>query len=259
MSAEKEIVNYWYNLKGYFTINNLKASNRDLGILAYKLGMDSILHIEVICSISGAISNQKSFVNNILEEKFSNKAITEEINKKLRELDVAKPVKKILVLGLLPQSRKEEITALLRKEDIEFIEFQGVLGDVLENLDTQYYKNDVLRALQVIKYLLLSNPAAFSRLSSVLSSGSKDKLLKNMLQRQDIIKGLRKSDEKEIAEMLKYASVKDPKKFAVLIQESILNRRTRKPFLDALLNMQGVRKEIKKELIRKEKSLSDFF
>ena len=33
MSAEKEIVNFWYNQHGYFTITNLKSKgNRDLGI-----------------------------------------------------------------------------------------------------------------------------------------------------------------------------------------------------------------------------------
>ncbi len=37
MSAEKEIVNFWYNKKGLFTLNNIKtSSNRDCGILALK-------------------------------------------------------------------------------------------------------------------------------------------------------------------------------------------------------------------------------
>jgi hypothetical protein len=43
MSAEKEIVNYWYNKKGFFTINNIKTTNnKDVGILALKYDKNKI-------------------------------------------------------------------------------------------------------------------------------------------------------------------------------------------------------------------------
>ena len=60
MSAEKDIVNFWYNKKGFFTINNLKtSSNKDVGILALKLdndGVNGVFHIQVSCSITNNIS-----------------------------------------------------------------------------------------------------------------------------------------------------------------------------------------------------------
>ena len=66
MSAEKEIVNYWYNKKGLFTINNIKtSSNRDAGILALKFDkniVNEVFHIEVSCSITNIIF-QRGVVN----------------------------------------------------------------------------------------------------------------------------------------------------------------------------------------------------
>ena len=50
MSAEKEVVNFWLNRKGYFTVSNIKSGNKDVGILALKFDKDSltrIMHIEV--------------------------------------------------------------------------------------------------------------------------------------------------------------------------------------------------------------------
>ena len=80
MSAEKEIVNYWYNKKGLFTINNVKtSSNKDAGILALKFDKDrvnEVFHIEVRCSITNNISeaaNLGKSISKIVDEKLVNK------------------------------------------------------------------------------------------------------------------------------------------------------------------------------------------
>ena len=86
MTAEKEIVNYWYNKKGLFTINNIKTnSNRDIGILALKFDkniVNEVYHIQVSCSITNNISettNLDKSVSKIIDEKFDGKDLIEAI------------------------------------------------------------------------------------------------------------------------------------------------------------------------------------
>lgn len=264
MSAEKDIVNYWYNKKGFFTINNIKAGNRDIGIIALKFNNETIQeahHIEVICSVSSTIIEKKadSFVTKIIKDKFENKAVTYEIKKNIMNFSGIKEIKKILILGILPNSRKKEVIKKFKEKGVEVSEFHEIIAKIFEDMDTQYYKNDIIRTMQLIKYLVLSKPTTFAWLINSLSPGGKEAFLKTVLEKKDVMTKLKKTDDEDLAKILKHASVKNPEKFAELIQQSILNRKTRKPFLDALLKMQGVRQELKKEIIRKEKSLKEFF
>ena len=77
MSAEKDIVNFWYNKNGFFTINNIKSNNRDCGILALKFDKDKVnevFHIEVSCSITNNLSettNLEKSIKKIVDEKFA--------------------------------------------------------------------------------------------------------------------------------------------------------------------------------------------
>ena len=263
MSAEKEIVNYWYNKNGFFTINNIKAANRDVGILALKFKkekLDQINHIEVSCSISSSnIKNLDNFVKKIINEKFNNKSVVKEVNNNLKSFSGIKKINKVLVFGILPKSGKKEIATKFKNNGVEILEFQDILSKVIEELDTQYYKNDILRTLQLVKYLVLVKPDTFAGLSNVLSSWSREEFLKAILDKEDIIKELRKADEEKLVNILKYASVKDPEKLAELLQESILNRRTRKPFFNSLLKLQGIKKEVKEKEIKKDTELNNFF
>ena len=56
MNPEREIVNWWLNKRGFFTINNIKASkNREIDILAVKIKdgqVERVQHIEMACSIT---------------------------------------------------------------------------------------------------------------------------------------------------------------------------------------------------------------
>ena len=70
LSAEKEIVDFWLNRKGYFTVNNLKSGNKDIGILALKFDkgtLTHIMHVEVNCSITGS---DKDVSEKAIKEKF---------------------------------------------------------------------------------------------------------------------------------------------------------------------------------------------
>lgn len=263
LSAEKEIVNYWCNKKGFFTINNIKTANRDVGILALKFNkekIDDARHIEVSCSISGNVMEKdiENFVKKTIDEKFNNKNIVKKVNDNLKTFSGIKKIKKILILGMLPKSRKKEIINCFKNKGVSILEFQAVLSNVIEELGTQYYKNDIIRTLQLVKYLVLSKPATFVGLSDFLSSGNKEKFLSAVLEKEEIIKEFRKTNEERLATILKHASIKDPEKLAELLQESVLNRRTRKPFFNSILKMQGIKEE-EKEMLKREMPLSDFF
>jgi len=261
LSTEKEIVNYWYNKNGFFTVNNIKASNRDGGLLALKFKKEKLedaYHIGVSCSISGNTMEKdlEKFVKRTVAEKFDNKSIVNEINNNLKSFSGVKKIKKVLVLGM-SKSRKREIIDGFKNKGIMVLEFQDILSKVIEGLGTHYYKNDILRTLQLVKYMVLSSPSRFAGLSSVLSSWSREEFLKTILEQEDIVKEFRKTNEERLADILKHSSVKDPEKLAELLQESVLNRKTRKPFFDSLLKMHGVKEE--KEIAKRETPLDNFF
>jgi hypothetical protein len=264
LSAEKEIVNYWYNKNGFFTINNIKAANRDIGILALKIKkekLDEIQHIEVSCSISGNVfeKNLTNFIKKVIDEKFDNKDIAQSVDVYLRNFSGIKKIKKVLILGMLPKSRKKEIIGGFKDKGIAVMEIDDILSKVIQDLDTHYYKNYIIRTLQLVKYMVLSKPTALAGLSNVLSSGSREEFLRAILEHEEIIKEFRKTNEERLAEILKYSSVKDPEKLAELMQESILNRRTRKPFFNSILKMQGIKEEVKGKTRKKETPLDKFF
>ena len=262
MSTEKEIVNYWYNKNGFFTVNNIKAANRDGGILALKFKKEKIedaYHIGVSCSISGNVMEKDldNFVKRTIAEKFYNKSIVDEINNSLKNFSGAKKIKKVLVLGM-SKSRKQEIIEGFKNKGIRVLEFQDILSKVIEGLDTHYYKNDIIRTLQLVKYMVLSKPSSFAGLSSILSSWSREEFLKAILEQEDIVKEFRKTNEERLVDILKHVSIKDPEKLAELLQESVLNRKTRKPFFNSMLKMHGVKEE-EKEMIKRELPLDNFF
>ena len=135
MSAEKEIVNYWYNKSGFFTINNIKTgNNRDCGILALKFvngEVNDIFHVEVSCSITNNIAeagNPGKAISRIVDEKFENRDILKTISSNLSQFPVQKKgIKKIIILGAVQKSRKNEIISEFSKKSVEVIEFEDIL------------------------------------------------------------------------------------------------------------------------------------
>src|SRR3990167_9224746 len=147
MSAEKEIVNFWYNKNGLFTINNIKtSSNRDAGILALKFDNDrvnEVFHIEVSCSLTNNIAettNLDKSVSAIVNEKFDDKKILDAVNNHIKNFSIQKSkIKRIMILGAVPKSRKSEIIRKFNEKEVEVIEFENILYDVLEKLDKYHY------------------------------------------------------------------------------------------------------------------------
>ena len=270
MSAEKEIVNYWYNKKGLFTVNNIKTSNnRDCGILALKFDRDKVnevLHVEVSCSITNNISkttNLDKSISKIIQEKFENKGVESAVSNYIRQFSLAKQnIRKIIVLGAVPKSRKGEIVKMFNEKDVQAIEFKNILYDVIEKLDTQYYKNDVIRTLQLTKFLLLSQPDKLAKLlvDDAFSPNSRKEFLTSILGSDEIIKEFRKTNVERLGAILKSSGLK-PSELAHMLEHNILNKKTRRLFLDSLNEQEKIRKVVNK-IIKKRKSeasLEKFF
>ena len=270
MSAEKEIVNYWYNKKGLFTVNNIKTSNnRDCGILALKFDKDKVsevLHVEVSCSITNNISettNLDKSIGRMVDEKFENKNVESAVNNYIRQFSLAKQsIKRIIVLGAVPKSRKSEIVQRFNEKNVDVIEFDNIIYDVLGNLDTQYYKNDVIRTLQLVKYLLLSEPSKAAKLlvNGSFTSASRKEFLASILDSDEILKEFRKTNVERLAAIVKNVGLK-PDELAKMLEHNILNKRTRRLFLDSLNEQEKIRKVVSRIIKKKkaEASLEKFF
>ena len=213
ISAEKDIVNYWYNKKGLFTVNNLKTSgNRDAGILALKFDKDKVnevFHVQVSCSITNNISdttNLEKSITRIIDEKFWDKSISETINNSIKQFSLQKErIKKIMVIGAIPKSRKNEIIRKFNEKEVEVIEFENILYDVMEKLDTQYYKNDIIRTLQLTKFLLLNEPTKMAKMlvNDAFTSASRKEFLSTILGRDEIVREFRKTNAERLGAILK--------------------------------------------------------
>ena len=251
MSAEKEIVNYWYNKKGFFTINNIKtSSNRDAGILALKFDKDkmgTVFHIEVSCSITNNISettNLGKSIKKIVDEKFEDKALAKAITSHIRQFSIQEEkIKNIIVLGATPKSRKNEIIKEFNQREVEVIELENILYEVIEQLDTQYYRNDIIRTLQLTKFLLLSEPTKLAKLlvNEAFSSNARKEFLSYILDKDGVIKDFKKTNVERLSAILKNSGLK-PAELAEMIENNILNKKTRKIFFDSLMEQENIRK-----------------
>jgi len=260
LSAEKEVVNFWLNRKGYFTVNNLKSGNKDIGILALKFDKGNVqaMHVEISCSISGS-TEQTYNTNKIIDDKFNDKNLVKSIKKYTNKLSDNIEIEKIVVLNSLPKD-KEELISKFKKSSINVMEFEDILSDVMKELKTEYFKNDVIRTMQIIKYLLLQNPKKFVDVFyNILPQTKRKGFLVEFLSRDEIMKEFRKTNEERLAMILKQSSIK-PEKLAEMLEKDVLNRRTRKPFITSLMEQKKIGKVYKKEMqVKKEKPLSKFF
>ncbi|MBI2546012.1 hypothetical protein HYV81_02420 [Candidatus Woesearchaeota archaeon] len=275
MSAEKQVVDYWLNAKGFFTVTNLKAANRDVGILALKFSEGSvqeIWHIEINCSITSSVSDSgdtKKLVENFTANNFNNPAVTNAIRRYTKShMGSEYTYRKILVLGSMPRSKKTEMVAGFSGEGIRVIEFKDVLIEVMEQLDTQYYKNDVVRSLQLMKYLVLSDAEAVVELigsnRDVLTAYDTAKVLKTLITKETIRKSFaRSTSDKELIAMLKQSSLRQPEKLAKVASE-VLGKNATKKFLITLLSQEKIGRTlprsfsadtIKSSIERKQKPL----
>ena len=261
MSAEKEVVNFWLNRRGYFTVNNLKSGNKDVGILALKFDkgtLANIMHVEVSCSIAG-FNEQSNIIDRVINEKFNDENVVVAIKKYTKDMGKDTETENVVVLNSLPKG-KDEITNKLEKNRIIMFEFEDILSDVMKELKTEYFKNDVIRTMQITKFLLMQNPKKFvDVLYGTLSPSKRREFLTELLSRDEVIKEFRKTNEERLALILKQSMIK-PEKLAEMLEKDVLNRRTRKPFIASLIQQEKIGRVYKKELKAKEETpLVKFF
>ena len=261
MSAEKEVVNFWLNRKGYFTVNNLKSGNKDIGILALKFdkgSLTNIMHVEVNCSITGF--NEQSYVmEKLIDEKFDDKSLISAIKGYTKSMGKEAGIENVVVLNSLPKD-KDVIIKKLGKNGVEVMEVEDILADVMRGLKTEYFKNDVIRTMQITKFLLMSKPKTFvDVLYDSLSQSKRKEFLAELLNKDEVIKEFRKTNEERLALILKQAAIK-PERLAEMLEKDVLNRKTRKPFITSLMEQKKIGRVYKKEAeSRKETPLKKFF
>ncbi len=272
MEPEKEIVNWWLNRNGFFTLNNIKAAqNKEIGTLALKFGKEgsSIQHIEVNCSVSNPRnltldkSSPEKSVEDYTTKKFENEIIINKINDSIKELTgEEKEYQKAVVLGNLAHANRKRIISLLKKRGYVVYKFEDILCDVMHNLDKQNYQSTTIRNLQLIKHILLSEPKALATLLNkkgkhdVLNQNTRELFLREFLSHEENQRIIQKElNESIIIELLKNSSLKRPEKLARVVSQEVLGKRSGKKFLKTLEEM-GFKKKKKKR--RREKSLFHF-
>ena len=260
MNAEKSIVNHWLNSRGYFTINNFNPSgNRNIGILAIKFRknhIEEVIHSEVICSIT-SFPNQSKNLKKIIR-KFSDAKIEQGILEELEIEDEFSGYTKLLVAGNLPESAKASVRHGLNDIGIGIIEFEEILLDVMQNISTAYFKDDVLRALQLVKYVLLSDPEKLAKLlsddGSILNANTRGQFLNSLLRNELMMKEFTKTDDSRIIDILKRTSLRKPENLAKALENDIMNKRS----LNKLVAKLTKRAEVI-ENKENSKSLEEFF
>lgn len=253
MNPEKAIVNLWLNKRGFFTINDLNAGNRVVDIIAIKQGdSPKIQHIETSCSISGGMATGK--------EK-------QDLLRKFNDANVVKIVRKTIKSFTGGEEDYERVLVSTSDVDlpgITVMSFDNMLLDVVKDLDRQYYKNSVVRTMQLMKYLLIAKPSSMAGLLGKeddykpLTHVGRATFIRNMLL-QDVSKKIfkRKDSEQMLIEILKESSLKQPERLAKALDE-IFSKRSSTMFINLLLKQKNVQTAIKEE-VKKDQSLERFF
>ncbi len=224
MFPEKEIVELWLNSKGYLVESGINAGkNKLIDMLALKVQagrLKEVIHVEISASVSGSSED--------ISEKFNNSLVRRAI---LKRVSGTKDYKRWLITS----SPSEKSI-----KGVDVIDFGKVLSDVISGLDKQNYKNPVIRSLQLLKYLLLANPAYLIhtlealRAGKAISSAGIERILEGMLGFPAAKRVLsREKNLPLLSKALKGSVILKPKALAELISEQ-LSRRSFNQFLKEL-------------------------
>ena len=250
MGPEKEIVELWLNRKGFFTIKDINAGSRVIDVLAIKQdSQPMVAHVEVACYVSGALTAKKEE----LENKFSSASVVKKIRQAIREH-----------LGSDREYERFLITTVpgIKLSGVNVIEFDKVLFEFISSVDRQFYSNSVMRTLQLVKYVLLSNPAYTAKIIGneekfrALTHHSREEFIQKLFE-QDVAKKIfaKKANEGLMVELLKCSTLKSPERLAAAI-DKILTKRTATKFMNTLLKQRSIKAAVKPQI--KNKTLQQF-
>lgn len=247
MHAEKEIVTRWLNKQGFFTITGIAVGKREIDIIAKK-GKE-IWHVEIVGGVT--------YVDNIklseIKEKFNNKTVVSTILKK-----IGANYKKVLIIG-----KTSKIEKYKQLTDIKVFTLSEVLFDTISNIKTHNYKAVSARTSQLIKYLLISEPKYLAKLldkdKKVLNLQTREVFLKALMEQDETKRVLSKTSfEPELIKIIKNSTLNKPEKLAKVLEEKVLNPKTRKKFIETIMQYNEMKKEIKQSIKKSQKTL-DFF
>ena len=129
----EEVVASWLQINGYFIMQNIKYGfNNEIDILATKLPINKVIHIEVSCSSNpvGILGTNKAgeknyerFALEYLEKKFFNQRVLDRIN----EISNKIQIERWFIHAKLKEPKQLEI---IQKKDIKTIPIDGVISDI---------------------------------------------------------------------------------------------------------------------------------
>lgn len=267
MDAERNIISWWLNKKGFFTINSVKvARNREIDFIAIKIEegkVQKIIHVESSCSVSSMDTLKPSKY----AERFTDKAVIKTVRDTIK-FHVGKDFEydRLLIIGVT--SKLSEFKKLKETDGIDIREFRQIIFDVTEKLDRQNYSNNTIRTLQLVKFILLSGP---QKLAELLHSKDEHKILKKDNKKEFIMSLLSDPETRKILEtegaedliiqILKHSSINRPERLAKILGEEIISPRARKKFVETLLSVEAMQKAKPKPKVmtKSDQSLSSFF
>ena len=100
-----------------------------------------------------------------------------------------------------------------------------------------------------------------SEKGKILNVNTRGTFLNELLSQELMRKEFTKADEQQVISILRHTSLKNPEKLAQLLETELLNRKTRKPFMNSLLEQQKMKKLYKATKVKEklEKPLMEFF
>jgi len=264
MNSEREIITWWLNKSGFFTINSIKVGkNREIDFIAIKVNdgtVEKVLHVESACSV-GSMDSVKAAK---YTERFNDKNVVKKV-KEIVHSHIGKdiPYEKLLVIGVTTK-----LGDFKKLEGVDVVEFRNIIFDVFETLDRQNYFNNTIRTLQLVKFILLAGP---KRLAQLLQTSDKHKSMKktsrisfllDMIGSEESMRVLQKEGAEDIiVQLLKNSTLNRPEKLAKVLGEEIISPRARKRFVETLLAQEPMKKH--KPMLKPkpgpEKSLKMFF
>ncbi len=249
MYPEKEIVALWLNQLGYLVITDINAGkNKLVDCLAFKLKkgkLEEAYHIEVSVSVASVTETL---------DKFNDELVQRAIKKKLSEFSSETSYKKMLITTT---------PYIETKQEIEMVSFEKVLIDFLAKLDRKNYSSNVVRTLQLLKFILLCSPAEFAELikkfrkASQISNQQLQELVALLLKLEEAKKVFSKHKNKKIAEECFSNSVLvKPEELAGFVVSSLTTRGFNS-FLRELFSYEKA-KQFTKKKSPKQKTLRVF-
>ena len=176
MDAEREIVRVYFTLQKKPYISELNAGKRVIDFVLFEPGR--AIQVEVSCSLTKKSSADEE---HMLIARFEDPSVISKLN------DVCKSHK-------FDSYEKMLITSIsnVKIDGVKVVSFSEILLEVLSELDTQHYSDGTIRALQIIKHLLLSDQNSLVKLydSKILKKKHLRLLSKLLLKYPDLLSDL---------------------------------------------------------------------